>query len=206
MIRKNLLIAGLLSLPLFMYAQKGTVKIDVKGGFALPEKEKLDMNATGYVLGVNFKYYLNNRFYTLVKGSGSRMNADAKVRDFFISPNDSWPADATVSRNMTDIMLGLGVGYDILQKNKHTLYFQGAFGIGTQQDKEEVWDDRDNDRNNGYSIYDRSSYNTADWALTGDLGYTYSLTDRIGIGASYSADYIVWGFSQSFNLNFQLTF
>lgn len=205
-LKKKLLFALLFSTPLCIHAQKGNVKIDLKGGVSLPEKEKLDMNATGYLIGVNFKYYLNNRFYVLLKASGNRLTGDKSVGQLISSSSEDWPKEALLSKRITDTMLGVGMGWDILKKNRHSVYFQSAFGIGVQNYKSEVWKDNDNNRDNGYSIYHRSSDNYADWALSGDLGYIYSITDFIGIGASYSADYIAWGFSQGFNINLQFTF
>lgn len=202
--RKRLLLttAVLLSLGVSAFAQKGTVKIEAKGGFSLPEHEKLDMNATGYTLGVNMKYYLTNRLYSYAKVSGTRLTASEKIADLEFNPEE-YPLSATKNGLIRDITMGLGIGYDLIKHKKHTLYLQSAFGIGAQYYEKEVIE-----KYNKHSslVYDTYSDNSADYALSGDLGYIYSINKLIGVGVSYSADYVCWGFTQSFNANIQFTF
>lgn len=203
-LRKTVLTTLLLGATFASFAQKGTIKIDLKGGFVLPEQEKLDIDATGYVIGLNTKFYLNNRIYTLLKVSGDRLDREKKVEKLFYSP-ENWPKDANYKVKGKDIAIGAGLGYDFFKRGNHILYVQGAFGIGTSYKEERVYKNI-NGNPNHQSVYHSDAYTSTDWALMGDLGYIYSINKLIGIGASYSADYICWGFTQSFNANLQFTF
>lgn len=201
-LRKTVLTTLLVGASFASFAQKGTIKIDVKGGFVLPEQEKLDIDAKGFVIGLNTKFYLNNRIYALLKVSGDRLGREKKVEKLFYSP-ENWPKDANYKIIGRDIAIGAGLGYDFFKKGNHTIYLQGAFGVGTSYMKEEVLK-----RPSPFvqEVFYSEAYTSTDWALMGDLGYVYSINKLIGIGASYSADYICWGFTQSFNANLQFTF
>lgn len=201
-LRKTVLTTLLLGASFTSFAQRGTIKIDLKGGFVLPEHEKLDIDAKGFVIGLNTKFYLNNRIYSLLKVSGNRLSREKKVEKLFYTP-ENWPKDANFKVTGRDIAIGAGLGYDFFKKGNHTIYIQGAFGIGTSYMEEEVY------RKTGpqvQEVFYSDAYTSTDWALMGDLGYIYSINKLIGIGASYSADYICWGFAQSFNANLQFTF
>ena len=65
--KKNLLLlALLLGSAVSVNAQKGKVKLDFAGGFEMAEKEKGEVNGmNGFNVNADFKYYVNNRLYTL---------------------------------------------------------------------------------------------------------------------------------------------
>lgn len=202
-IKKIFMLSILLLWTSISYAQKGTFKVDVAGGFELAEKEKLDIKgANGFDVNVDFKYYVHDRIYALGTVFSSRLSGTESC----IIENGELRQDGENYRKMTNTMVGLGLGYDFLRVKRHTLYIQAAFGLSSEDYSYEQRYDSDHNPDNGYMISESDSSNGTDWGLIGKLGYNYQLTSWLSAGVSYQVNYLNWYVSQGFQGGFQISF
>lgn len=203
--KKNLLLlALLLGSAVSVNAQKGKVKLDFAGGFEMTEKEKGEVNGmNGFNVNADLKYYVNNRLYTLGTVFTSKVSG---TENGLYTINSEQSFEGYTYNKMTNTMVGLGLGYDIIQSGKHTLYAQAAFGLASEYSEWQIREDQDNNPDNGYIIHSFDSSNEVDWGLIGKAGYNYQLTKLLSVGASYQVNYLCGYASHGIQAGLQLSF
>ena len=123
----------------------------------------------GYDLGVEWKHYLNKRFYTLVNFPAGVTAGTEKVS------NDR--------DGVRDYMLGFGAGYDLLKIKRNTIYLQASVGLGTT---DEQIDGIVLSPTGAYDIVKTFTTEATSYAISVAAGYDYQLTNFLAIGVNYT--------------------
>lgn len=151
-------------------------KISIFGGYEhFPELRKRN----GYNIGIEYRHYLRKRIYTVI-------NAHAGVNDGV--RNEKYEREGIqynfdLSNSVRDYMIGLGVGFEVLQKNKHIIYLQGTFGLGTtdiEQDYITL------SPGGAYDIVKTNYEEHTRFAISATAGYDYQINNLLAIGVNYT--------------------
>ncbi|MDY3069882.1 MAG: hypothetical protein SOR57_09595 [Parabacteroides sp.] len=179
---KHLFLSLFLLLSITLYAQEETkVKIDFYAGYENPEEAKLSMPANGYDIGVDFKYYIYNRLYTVASIYNAKFKGEQEC--LIDDPSSGRVLDGVRKSSLINTFVGLGLGYDFLKIKRHTLYLHGVFGLTSQ-------DEESDDIYEGYRYYNPVRENYVDWGLMGKVGYNYQITRLLSVGVSYNLSWL----------------
>ena len=192
--RLTLLLFLMLSVGAF--AQKGTNQMSIFAGYEyFPELRKGD----GYNIGIEFKHYLNNRFFA-VANFHAGVN-DAVVHESYTRDDVQYNFD--LGNSVRDYMIGFGIGADLMHIKKHKIYLQSTVGLGASEQHEEgigqhpVFDQ---------DIVKQFDENSVRFAISATAGYEYQVTDLFSIGVNYTGWQIGYEFKSSANVKFGFTF
>ena len=153
----------------------------------------------GYDLGVEWKHYLNKRFYTLVNFHAGVNDGTEKVS----YKRDGIHYNFDLNNSVRDYMLGFGAGYDLLKIKRNTIYLQASVGLGTT---DEQIDGIVLSPTGAYDIVKTFTTEATRYAISVSAGYDYQLTDFLAIGVNYTGWQIGYEFKSSANAKISFCF
>lgn len=155
----------------------------------IPEVRK----GNGYNIGVEYKNYMRKKFYFVANfhaGVNDGTQTEAYERDGINYRFD-------LHNSVRDYMLGIGLGYDFLQRNRHSLYVQATVGLGTSEQSE---DGIVLSPGGAYDMVKTFDENSTRFAVSASAGYDYQLTPWLALGVNYTGWQIGYEFKSSANL------
>lgn len=195
--KKLFLIIGITLISLNTFAQKGKSQIAIFGGYE--GFVELHDNK-GFNVGAEYKSYFLDRFY-LVANFHAGLNDGSKRAKYTNGKNDY---DFVLKNKARDYMVGLGVGADLLQINKHRIYLQGTAGLGIyRQDKDGIHSAAAGNESMDYvkTHFERISR----FGVSASLGYDYLLTDWFAMGVNYTGWYVGYDYRSTYNVKLTFT-
>ena len=193
---KKILFLLLLVLSLNSYAQKGVNQFSLFAGYEyFPELWKGD----GYNVGVEFKHYLNNRFFALANFHAGKNNG--VVHTSYTRDGNDYNFD--LSNRVSDYMLGLGLGADLMHIKSHKIYVQGSVGLGSSEQYE---DGIVSHPVHDYDMVKQFEEKSVRFAISVSAGYDYQLTDWLSVGVNYTGWQIGYEFKSSANVKLGFIF
>ena len=137
-------------------------------------------------------HYIDNRSY-VVANLHAGVN-DGSKNTKYTSNEISYNVD--LNNSVRDYMLGVGVGYDLLQINRNKLYIQGTVGIGSS--------DREKDGivtspGGVYDIVKTFEEKSVRYALSVSFGYDFLLTEWVAVGVNYKGWQVGYEYTNSYN-------
>ncbi len=147
----------------------------------------------GYNVGVEYKNYLRKRIY-FVANFHAGVNDGGVVSEY---DRDGIHYRFDLYNSVRDYMVGIGIGYDFLQRGKHKLYLQGTVGLGSSE--QEV-DGIVLSPGGAYDIVKTFEEKSTRYAISASAGYDYQLTRWLSVGVNYTGWQIGYEFKSSANV------
>ncbi len=185
---KNFFIALFFLISLCTVAQKQSLQYALQGGY---KYYMGSFGKQGFNIGMETTYYPTNRNYILLNFNyGNGPIADGNI-DLLNNGKAVY-----YTGNRKDYFIGMGLGYNVLNKQKNRIYIQGAIGLGIVTINMDF-----------PSIKGKGHGNQSQYALSPSLGYDYKITDKVAVGINYSGYYIGnWEYSNTINGKLSFTF
>lgn len=175
-------------------AQKGSSQFALFAGYEhFPEM----WIGKGYNIGVEYKYYVHKRFFAVANFHAGINNASKFVEYEFLGNMLGY----TVGNSANDYMIGLGLGGDLLQIDRHKIYIQGTVGLGTSEmSKDGV------SGTPGKEIIRTHVESATRFAVSASVGYDYRICRWLAVGVNYTGWQIGYEYKNSANAKVTLLF
>ena len=175
-----------------VFAQEGSSLFSVIGGYEnFPDM----VNKNGYNVGVEFKHYVHKSIFFV-----AHFHAGINGKDFVVQFEQDGGSDHSLQNKVRDYMMGLGLGADVLQKERHRVYVQGTVGLGNSMKRQELPDIM-----NAPATLMREE-NVTRYALAASVGYDYRLNRWLSVGVNYTGYYIGYDYKHTANMKLGVWF
>ena len=175
-------------------AQKGSSQFALFAGYEhFPEM----WVGKGYNVGVEYKYYVHNRFFA-VANFHAGVNDASEFVEYEFSGN---MLGYTVGKSTHDYMIGLGLGGDLLHLSRHKIYIQGTVGLGTSEMSKDGVSGAP-----GSEIIRTHVESATRFAVSASAGYDYRICSWLAVGVNYTGWQIGYEYKNSANVKLSLLF
>lgn len=177
-------------------AQKGTSRFALVAGYEnFPEL----WAKNGYNIGLEYKYYVHQRVFVVANFHAGVNDGDKETR--YMKNDQSYRF--TLHNSVRDYMVGFGLGADLLQIKRHTIYLQGTAGLGASERKKDgitLFGTTD------YDVLQTFTENSTRFAISVSMGYDYRVTDWLAVGVNYTGFQVGYEYNNACNLKLSLLF
>lgn len=153
----------------------------------------------GYNVGIEYKHYMNKRFYAVANFHSGVNDGSEKA----VYTNKGIDYNFDLHNSVRDYMLGFGIGVDLMHINRHKIYIQGTAGIGSSSVSK---DGISTSPTGAYDIVKTHEENSVRFAVSASAGYDYQLTDWLSVGVNYTGWQIGYDYKNSVNAKLGFTF
>lgn len=150
----------------------------------------------GYNLGIEFKHYLNKRFFGVANFHCGKNDGS----EYVSYAHDGMNFGFTMGNSCTDYMLGLGLGADLLQLNRHKVYLQATAGLGMSESAKDVITGSPHD------YVKTLEEQTNRFAISWSAGYDYRVNRWLAVGVNYTGYQIGYEYKNAANAKLTLLF